>query len=147
MFTGSVSMGVYAGSPDTGFSIHGGGVYFVDASNIKDSIVGLSEYHSAGGELEEAGLESGISGTLFKGVKNLSDNPDIWVPGGNCIDPVLDRTVDGVALNVSAGVDIQVDPVVPYDGTSSHGYSQTYNGWGYNIYSIAQNAWNWLTDW
>jgi hypothetical protein len=126
-------------------------VYYVGASSIEGSVVGLSEYHSASGELEAAFVEGGMSGTWSRARKDLNDKPGVWVPGETFIDPDLNRTVDSLAVNVSTGVDALSVPLqwppVPFDLASSNGLSETFPGTGYNVYSVVQQAWNWLTDW
>ncbi len=141
-----ITTGGYAGLPDLGFDVHGGGIIVAGASSIEDSVLGLFRYTAVSGEVE-AVLETGTTIAVGRSVHNKGNN-EIWVPGSDYIDPQFDRTVDSLSVNLSLGGDILAGPAqggIPFDASISHGYGETREIFSFNLYYPFQAVWHWAT--
>lgn len=145
MLAMTVANGVYAGLPDTGVGLHGGGVLVAGASNM-DAVLGLTNYTTVQVEVEALG-EVGLGGSWSRAIENRGTET-IWVPGENYIDPQFRRTVDALSVNATVGIDVLSIPLqvpeVPIDVGISHGYAETRRVFSFNLYSPFTTVWNWM---
>lgn len=135
VYQGTGAVGLVA-SPSANLGIagdHVGATWVAGASSIRDSVKGYSRYQSVSVQAD-AIAKAGLSITTAKSVPPNPSQPDILLVSqmqGTYVDPVFDRNVDTLALNIIG----RLDPIPNgVDASYSAGFSKT-EIIGFNLYT------------